>query len=153
MVYKNKNNAGIQPVYFVNSKKIDSSIIKTIDPNSIESINVIKEEIEIEGEKFYGKVDIKMKKNYNPEFISLSDFKLKYVTQSDASAIFLVDNEIIKGDYSTFIIDQNYILKVIVDKIERQDESLRIDVIRLLTKSEDNIKKSKEIRIRSSEGE
>lgn len=74
--------------------------------------------------------------------------KLKYTNIKDNSTIFKIDDELINADYENNLVDENYILKIIVEKFENKNEKLNINFINLITKSEENIKKSKEIIIR-----
>jgi hypothetical protein len=63
----------------------------------------------------------------------------------------MIDNEIINGDYDKCIVDENYLLRISIEKVENRKEKLHFNLIQILTKSEENIKKSKEIRIRGSQ--
>ena len=63
--------------------------------------------------------------------------------------IFKIDNEIINADYEKYIVDENYILKLIVENYEK--DNLKISLINIVTKTEENIKKSKEIIIRGND--
>ena len=79
------------------------------------------------------------------------DLKLKYTNLKNASSLFMINDEFISGDYSKYIVDEKYILKIIVEKIICKEDNLQINIVRLLTKTDENIKKSKEIRIRGAE--
>jgi len=150
VVYKNENKNEKKPAYFINGKLANESILRSINPNEIETVNVEKENIEIENIKYYGKLYIITKPTYKPKFISLNNLKLKYTNLTDNSTIFQIDNEIINANYESYIVDENYILKIIVEKFENRKEKLNINFIRLITKSEENIKKAKEILIRGN---
>ena len=150
VTYENENNSDQNPAFFVNGKFVNATLLKTLDPNVIESINVVKEGAEIDHIKYNGQIHIKTKDNYNPELISLNDLKLKYATLKDSPAIFLIDNEIIDSDYDKFIVDEKYLLQIVVEKIVNRKEKLKINVVKLLTRSEDNIQRSKDIRIRGT---
>jgi len=149
--YLKTNQTEVQPAYFIDGKLFNPTILKTIDPKLVDSIHVEKKEIKLREKKYYGQIFIKMKNEYNPRFISLSDLKLKYTKLTNSPTIFIIDNEIIKDDYSNYIVDEKYILKIIVDKIENEEENLYVQTLQLLTKKEENVKKSKEIRIRGTE--
>lgn len=144
-------NTDRYPLYTLNGQQISLSTLNTINPKIIDSINVEKKEIKLNGTTYYGKVSIKMEGGYRPQFVSLNNLKLKYTQIKNEPVIFMLDNEFIKEDYDQYIVDQNYILKIIVDKIDMPDNKLQINVIRLLTRNEENIRKSKEIHIRGSE--
>ena len=146
--YSNSKNIGLQPAYYINGKFANHTALITIDPQSIDSIYIEKKEIETENKKYYGQVFITMKKEYTPKLISLSDLVQKYTNLKNGITIFMIDNYIIKEDYDQCLIDEKYILKIIVDTIEMGNEKPDINVVRLLTKSKENIEKSKEIKIR-----
>jgi len=144
-------NTDRYPLYTLNGQQISLSTLNTINPKIIDSINVEKKEIKLNSTTYYGKVSIKMKGGYRPQFVSLNNLKLKYTQIKNEPVIFMLDNEFIKENYDQYIVDQKYILKIIVDKIDMPDNKLQINLIRLLTRNEENIRKSKEIHIRGSE--
>jgi hypothetical protein len=150
VVYKNEIENNKKPAYFINGILINEGILRTINPNDIATVNVEKENIEIENVKYYGKLYIVTKSTYKPKFISLNNLKLKYTNLKDNSTIFQIDNEIINANYESYLVDENYILKIIVEKFENKKEKLNVNFIRLTTKTEENIKKSKEIIIRGN---
>jgi hypothetical protein len=141
-----KNKSVKQPAYFIDGKHFNSKQIKTINPQMIDSVYVVKEKINIDEKEYYGQVHIRMNADYKPEFITLTDLKAKYSEQSKIPSIFMIDNDIINSDYNKFLVDERFILKMEVQKIDNED--LNISVIRLITKTKENIKKANEIRIR-----
>lgn len=149
--YINPNDSDRKPAFYINGNYINGIILETISPQLINSVNVVRRDIEIDGKKYYGQIYIQLKKDYNPKLISLTDLKLKYTTLPNISSIFMIDNEIADGDYGKCIVDEKYILKIIVEKIVNKEEDLEVNIIRLLTKTEENIKKSKQIWIRGTE--
>ena len=149
VVFKNNVENNKKPAYFINEKLVNEYILKTINPNEIESVNVEKNDIEIENVKYYGKIKIITKSNYNPKLISLNNLKNKYVKTRINEVIFKIDNEIINTDYDKYIVDEKYILKLIVENYEK--ENLKISFINIVTKTEENIKKSKEIILRGND--
>ncbi|HNX54391.1 MAG TPA: hypothetical protein PLG33_04405 [Prolixibacteraceae bacterium] len=148
--YVNPDDSVRKPIYYINGKLISHIILKTINPQFIDKINVVKRDTVIDAKNYYGEIHIQLKKDYKPKFISLADLKLRYTRQANASSIFMIDDEIISGDYRKYIVDENYILKIIVERIDVNEENLQVNVIRLLTKTEENIKKSKQIWIRGT---
>ena len=150
VIYKNEIKNDKKPAYFINGKLANESILRSINPNEIETVNVEKENIEIENVKYYGKLYIVTKSTYKPKFISLNNLKLKYTNIKDNSTIFQIDDEIINADYDKYLVNENYILSIVVDKFENQNEKLKLNLIKLVTKSEENIKNS-EIRIRGKD--
>jgi hypothetical protein len=67
------------------------------------------------------------------------------------STIFTIDGLIINADYDNYLVDENYLLKIVIDSIENKKENIDLWLINLLTKSDENIKNSKKIRIRGTE--
>ena len=149
VVYKSEVENNKNPAYFLNEKLVNESILKTINSNEIESVNVEKNDFEIEKVKYYGKIKITTKNNYKPKLISINNLKNKYIKTEISEIIFKIDNEIINADYDKYIVDEKYILKLIVENYEK--ENLKICFINIITKSEENIKKSKEIIIRGND--
>ena len=56
-------------------------------------------------------------------------------------------------NYDKYFVDENYILNIIVEKVENKAEKLKFKLIKLLTRTEENIKESKIIHIRGTEEE
>ncbi len=151
IVYKNETEINKKPAYFINDKLVNESILKTLNTNQISSVNVEKNEIEIDNIKYYGKLKIETKNNYIPKLISLNDLKTKYIKAKESQTIFKIDNEIINDDYNNFIVDEKFILKIIVENFVNVNEKLKINIVNVITKTEENIKKSKEIIIRGKD--
>ncbi len=149
VVYKNEDNKKL--VCFLNGKITNESILRSINPDEIETLNIEKENIEIENVKYYGKLYVVTKSTYKPKFISLNNLKLKYTNLKENSTIFKIDNEIINADYGNYLVDENYILKIIIEKFENKIEKLNVNFVCLITKTEENIKKSKEIILRGKD--
>jgi hypothetical protein len=148
VIYLVKDKPDRQPAYFIDGKHISETVIRTINPQLIDSISVVKKEITIEDKKYYGQLYLKMKDNYKPKIISLTDLKTKYTEQSNTPSIFMIDDEIVKSDYCNFFVDENYILKMEIQNIVDEKEHLNVNIIRLITKTKENIEKANEIRIR-----
>lgn len=151
VVYANKESHINKPAYFINGKLINETLLGTLNPTQIESINVVKDSIQIDDIRYYGQIHIKTKSSYTFKLISLTDLKNKYTNLKNKSVVFIIDGSIINADYDTYMVDENYLLTIIVDKIENTKEKIDLGLIKLLTKSDDNIKRSKEIRIRGTE--
>lgn len=151
VVYANKESHTNKPAYFLNGKLINETLLKTLNPTQIESVNVVKDSIRIDDIGYYGQVHIKTKSSYAFKLISLTDLKNKYTNLQHKSVVFMIDGSIINADYDKYMVDENYLLTIIVDKIENTKEKIDLGLIKLLTKSDENIKRSKEIRIRGTE--
>jgi hypothetical protein len=151
VVYKNEIEYIKKPAYFINGRLINEGILRTINPNEIATVNVEKKNIEIENVKYHEQLYIVTKSAYKPKLISLNNLKTKYTNLKTETTIFKIDNVIVNADYNNFIVDENYILKIIVEPFENKNEKLNVNFVNLLTKSEENIKKSKEIILRGKD--
>ncbi|MBP1616659.1 MAG: hypothetical protein H6Q14_486 [Bacteroidetes bacterium] len=138
-------SGSLQPAFYINGKHYNLSITKTIDPQDIDSISVLKKEIVINNTKYNGQIYIKLKKEYNPKLISLTAIQQKYTKPTSMPTIFLIDNDIIKDNYADYLIDEKKVLKIIVDTTDSH-----IAVIKLITRTEENIKKANEITIKGA---
>jgi hypothetical protein len=152
VIYANNERNINKPAYFLNGKLVNETVLGTLNPNQIESINVIKENIQIDSIRYSGQIHIKTKNGYEPKLISLNDLKDKYTNLKNKPAVFMIDGSIINANYATYMIDETYLLEIIVDKIENTQQKIDLGLVKLLTKSEGNIKNSKEIRIRGADG-
>ena len=131
---------------FVDGKLMDPSVLKTINPASIEHFSIKKDAIEIAGKKYPGQIHVEIKEGHHPRFVSLNDLKGKYIPDNHQPTLFMINDDFVKEDYNSFLVDEKYILKIIVDKVETLEKPLTI--IRLLTRTEENLKEANTIYIR-----
>ncbi|MEI7828182.1 MAG: hypothetical protein WCI31_00360 [Prolixibacteraceae bacterium] len=150
VVYKNNPFSHKDVAWFVNDLFVGQSGMTALNPDLIATLNVEKKDIEIDNINYYGKVNITMKENYHPKFISLNELKSKYTNLKDSSVLFIIENDIIRGDYAKCMVDENYLLQIVVDKVDLKAEKMNFHLVKLLTRTPENIKKTKEIRIRGA---
>jgi hypothetical protein len=148
VIYKNTQGTQRAPAYFVNGLEVGETALKSLDPEQIASIDVRKKQETTDNIPDYGRVSITMKEGYQPRLISLNALKSKYTTIKDGPVLFMMENDIVRGDYNKNLVDECSLLQIIVDKVEVKSANLDFYLIRLLTRTPENIKKSKEIRIR-----
>ncbi len=151
VTYKNVIEKNRKPAYFLNGELTNESVLRTINPNEILTFNVEKENIEIDNVKYYGKLHLVTKSTYKPKLISLNKLKLKYTNLKQNSTIFKIDNEIVNADYENYLVDEKYILKIDIEKFENRTEKLIFNIINLITKTEENIKKANTIILRGKD--
>ena len=149
--YVNKVISDKKPAFYLNGKFMDESIMKTMNFKYIEDLRIERQDIMVENKKFYGQTFIKTKSNYKVQPISLTDLKLKHTDLKNTSTIFMIDNEIINENYDNFLVDENNILSISVEKIENRNDRLKFNLVKIWTRTEENIRKSKEIIIRGNE--
>ena len=104
-------------------------------------------EVVAEGKKYPVRAHIFMKSDYTPANISLSALRAKHALPGSPS-IFYINENLVKGDYDNFLVDENHILKIEVQKLDDAKENLHVNVIRVLTKTKDNLSKAYPIYIR-----
>ncbi|MDR3226532.1 MAG: hypothetical protein LBT56_02540 [Prevotellaceae bacterium] len=150
VVYEYKRKQINEPVYFVNNKLFLKSM-SVLKQEQIESINVGKRDTIIDGMNYYGQIYITTKQEFTPttNSISLRDLKAKYTNLGDDKpAIFMIDDKIIKHNSDEYNVDEDYVFRIIVDKLENKNDNVDLWIIKILTKSEKNIKDSKQIILR-----
>ena len=147
VVYPKENNTQ-GPAYFLNGQFMNQSLMTTLNPQMIDSMNIVKESIQIGEVNYYGLIYLKTKNGYTPKQISLTALKEKHTDLKNKPVIFMINSDIVKADYDNYMVDENYILQIIVDNVTMEKEGINLGIVKLLTKSEENIKKSKEIWIR-----
>lgn len=149
VVYNNKiaNNPN-PPALFFNGKLVSYSLLSSINPENISSVNVIKKDTIIDSVKYYGRIMIQGKTTDNNNYMSLIEFKSKYVSPSENEPVFQIDGTIVNDDYNGYLIDEKNILRVIVTPVDNPKQKIKIDFINILTKSKKNIEESNQIIIR-----
>jgi len=65
--------------------------------------------------------------------------------------IYQIDEKVIENSKTDFLVDENFILKIVVEKITTSENNTEINLIRLITKTPENIKKTNEIRMKGIE--
>ena len=148
--YINNNIPEREPAYYLNGQLVNINL-RTINPKIIEDVRVEKQDITIENKKYYGQIFINIKSDYNLQLISLTDLTLKHTDLKNTSTIFMIDNEIINENYDVCLVDESNILSISVEKIDNRKENLKFHLVKIWTRTEENIRKSKEIRIRGIE--
>ncbi len=136
---------------FVNGIFFNENLISTISPDKIETLTVQKESFEKNGKEYFGKIIIEMKSDYKPNFMSLKELTSKYLTLNTNPIIFQIDENVINQDYNEYLVDENFILKIVLNKTKTSRKNTEINLIKLITKTTENIKKANEIRIKGTE--
>ena len=137
---------------FVNGIFIgDESVLNAINSEKIESLNIEKENFEKNGKEYYGKILVKMKTEYIPKFISIKELSKKYLNLDKKPIVFQINEDVISEDLNEYLVDENFILKIIVNKIETSEKTAEINLIKLITKTAENIKEANTIRIKGTE--
>ncbi|WP_299568835.1 hypothetical protein [uncultured Pedobacter sp.] len=141
---KNANRAAV----FINNK---FQHYGSVNPNAIDSLHVKKGELNINGQNYNGRLQIRTKKGYLPNLSTLDRLRAKYTSLPKGSLLFMIDGKMIQEDYSVYTVDENYIMTLVIDKVANRNENIFFNLIRLFTRSPENIKKSQLV-IRGGEG-
>jgi len=136
---------------FVNGIFLNENLISAINPNKIETMKVEKNSFEKNGKEYFGKIIIELKSNYKPNFISLKELASKYLTLDTNPIIFQIDENVINQYYNEYAVDESFILKIELNKIKTSEKGTEINLVKLITKTPENIKKANEIRIKGTE--
>lgn len=151
-VYYNTSKSTLEDAkvaFYVNGDFIsNASILKTINPKKIKSLSVEKDSITINNDLYIGKILINLVDGYQPKFISLKDFIVNHLELNDLPQIVQLDETILNVNSDDFLIDEHYIMVVSVEEIKTSGENLSVNLIRLITKTEENIKKGNTIIIK-----
>ena len=65
--------------------------------------------------------------------------------------IFQIDENVINQDYNEYSVDESFILKIELNKIKTSKKGTEINLVKLIMKTPENIKKANEIRIKGTE--
>ena len=144
-IYKAEN---FHPEIYLDS--INYGSLPNFDINQIETIFISKDNIKVPE----GQIFIKSKNPKNLHLLSILDIRARYKQNALTPTIYMLNNVILK-EVSTFRIDSAYILKVEVLKGSETDylntQFPDLTIINILTRTDKNIAKENEIRIRGIE--
>ncbi|AUC82902.1 hypothetical protein [Lacinutrix sp. Bg11-31] len=137
--------------YYINDDFTDDQyLLNSISPKKIESFNIEKGNFTINNKQYYGKVLIKMNSNYKHSQISLKALSKKFLNLDDSPVLYQINDNIINTNYNTYLIDEDYILKILVSKVKTSN-NIEINHIKLITKTKENIAEANTIKIRGNE--
>jgi len=134
--------------YFLNDQKIEYTLLVSINPDLMKSLILIDKPIEIDSIKYERQIRLISKNNYFPRAISLINLKNKYFKKyfpeglKNVPVIFMIDNNIVHGDYNKYEIDENNLYAITMDSQNEKDK-IKLDFLKLTTKSEASIKNFK----------
>jgi hypothetical protein len=119
--------------------------------NNVESFKSEMGKVTIDGKNYDGKFYFTLKQN--ADLLTLKQVCKKYINEKIYTPVYLINGNFLKGDLSSVKIDNNFILHVNhinSDKFEgfNKDKSSKFTFILIFTKTEENLKRANEIRIR-----
>ncbi|MFV8355689.1 hypothetical protein ACNQGB_05850 [Flavobacterium sp. XS1P32] len=144
-----------QPAVFIDSNLIARNAIEYINPNEIESVNVIKKDTIINAVLFHGQLYITSKNPKKYDFLTLEKIKTEFTKIKSNDVIYMVNGAFIKDNIDTFKLDRNYILKVEVTNSEEfyniRESTAKFDIINILGKTKENLDDKNKILLRGHE--
>ncbi|MFV8354446.1 hypothetical protein [Flavobacterium sp. XS2P14] len=150
-----QNNKTAEPAVFIDSNLIARNAIEYINPNEIESVNVIKKDTIINAVLFHGQLYITSKNPKKYDFLTLEKIKNEFTTIKNNDVIYMVNGSFIKDNIDTFKLDRNYILKVEVTNSEEfynlRENTAKFDIINILGKNKENLDHKNKILLRGHE--
>ncbi|MCM4154295.1 hypothetical protein DHD05_22140 [Arenibacter sp. N53] len=136
---------------FVNGKFIgDQSTSDVINPKKIDSIKVEKYDFKKNGKEFDGKILVEMNPDYRPNYMTLDEIATKYLELNANPIIYQIDKNVIDIDSSEYLVDESFILKIILDEINTTERGTKVNLVKLITKTPENIKEANKIMIRGT---
>lgn len=149
VIYPNHHGNEL-PLYEINGKLMAMTAVSISalgNPQDIESMHIEKKEFSLNNSKYYGKTTLTFKPNLKLKIVSVPDFVLKY-TKIKENYIVSIDGDVVNADLENTFVNENYIMKVEVKKLEKIKNPKNLYAINLITRTTENLKKANEIRIR-----
>ena len=150
-----QNNKSEEPAVFIDLSLVPSNTIEYVDPNEIESINVVKKDTTVNGVLYRGQINITSKNPKKYDFISLKQIKSEFTKIKSNDVIYMVNRAFITDNIETFKLDRNYILKVEVTNSEEfynlREGNTKFDIINILGKTKENLENKNKILLRGHE--
>lgn len=143
-LYNDSHNDDV--AFYINDILVSEPVFRQLDPQNIKSVNVVKEKLQHNGITYGARIYIKTKNDFKPEIISLGDLAKKYLTINSEILVFQIDDKVINQDYTDYIIDENFILKIVKSKIASPN-STDIALIKIITKTDENIEKANQVKV------
>jgi len=126
-----------------------------VDPNEIESVNIIKKDTTINGVIYRSQIYITSKISKKYDFISLEQIKSEFTKIKNNDVIYMVNGASIKDNIKTFKLDRNYILEVKVTNSQAfynlRKSDTKFDIINILGKTKENLENKNKILIKGYE--
>lgn len=146
IVYTNENKLE-NLVLFLDGNEASFEIVKTLDPNIIESISIIKGN-QVHGMEDKDKILVTTKSGHKVKLMSMSDLIKKYSLPNDERILISIDDEIIDENFEKLYVDESHIMQVKVSFLNRIEKEHVWVYLKILTRNAVNVKKANEILVR-----
>jgi hypothetical protein len=151
VIYVKKTKAHQQPLYIINGQASTSSVLFSMDPNMINDIQVLRGDTTVDKVTYSGRVIIETRQGIAPKYISLTQLKDKYTNLKGKTVVFTLDGNFINADYDKYVIDEAGLLTIVVDALQATKANSELGLIKLLSRSKQNIEDRKKIMIRGAD--
>jgi hypothetical protein len=148
MFFGNLSDKSAPPAVFIDGKQVSFIELLSINSKFIETYSVEKKTTTIESKEYKEQLYIKTKNNYKPKRTSLKDIRKKYVKDQNLPCVYFMDGRLAKVVEVDIFLDENNILEITCHLYENIEENLKLNIIEIFTRSEENLKKADEIIIR-----
>jgi hypothetical protein len=142
---------------FVDSVLVDPNTMVWLNPKAIKGIHVDKNEITIDGKRYFGQIFFTTSDSISVNLMSLSEIRRKYTNTNSRNCFYVLTdplskNKVIVTDNANTKVDRNYIFRIIIDQLslgdDHEQESSKVDVIKILFRTQENIDDANKIIIR-----
>lgn len=145
--YEQEKSSNRKSAIFFNEVLVSELFLKCVKPEDIDSINVQKDSIRINDENYYGIIKLFSNSDYKPKIISLKELLLKYTTLDADPDLILFEDEIISKRFDEIFIDEKFILKIIVQEVKTNNRNEKLTVIKLISRTKENVEEANKIYI------
>jgi hypothetical protein len=143
------------PAVFFDAKLISMKTLEFLDPNKIETINIIKKDTTINTISYRGQLYITSKNPEQYDFISLEEIKADFTKIKSNDVVYMINGKFIKENIEIIKLDRNYILDVEVsysnDFSNLRKSDTKFGIINILMKTKVNLNSKNKILIRGNE--
>lgn len=133
--YVNTVNKDIskEVAFIINGQKFPATIMRTINPEAIKNISVLKESILYPN----GAVEVEIDNKKPIKIVSLQELLQKEAKLKENTNIYYIDDELIEAKSAAYFVDQNNIFRIVIKPIHSSD--MNYNLIKIYTKSDQNI--------------
>ncbi len=149
--YADSATHGKKIAIFLNNKFVGSSINKVIKIDLIDSFRLVEEPFEQDSVLYAAQAYITAKASQNLKLVTFTDLKKRYTNLANKPVVFMLDGDVVYENYDKCFVDENNLLEITVDRVVNTKENINVTLVKLLTKTEENIKRSQNIMIRGAD--
>ncbi|WP_104381337.1 hypothetical protein [Sphingobacterium sp. HMA12] len=138
VAYKDLNETPL-PKIEMQGKNYLGEAMRSLKSEGVKSVDINKER---------GVVIVELKPEYHPVLMSLSDIKKKYTNVKSEHVIFRIEDSFVQNNPKEVLVDASNIMLISVSLVKFVSDIEDLYMITLIPRTDKNIKKFNEIRIR-----